>query len=790
MSKQTKSPRRILTWADWESALKNNSSTEAERRLVEACLEGRQCKLGDGSRPKSRTPKNEIGSDLLRYLIKGGCDACDLHDWGVDLVGAYITGKLDLRLVTATGVTGMINCHFEATINAMNAQLYLLSLRGSSCPSLDANGTDVKGDFFLDNGFVAYGAVSLAGAVIGGQLVCSGGSFENAEGDALNAQGVKVKDGVFLCDGFAAKGEVSLAGAVIGGDLACIGGSFENSDGVALNAQGIDVKGDVFLRDRFAAKGEVSFAGAVIGGQLACVGGSFENADGDALSAHSVEVKGGVFLCNGFAAKGEVSLAGALIGGTLACSGGSFENAEGHALNAQGVEVKGGVFLHDGFAAKGEVGLSGAVIGGQLICSGGSFENAEGDALSTQGVEVKGGVSLDSGFAAKGEVSLSSAVIGGPLICSGGSFENAEGVALNLQNADMNALIWRRVKKFVGSMNLAGVNTQNLVDAADSWAMVDQAYLDGMRYQTIHGPLDTKMRLEWLETTRAYDDSFSPQPYEQLAWTLKRMGHSEQRRVILVEKEKRQRRYERDSLRFRRRLARLVSRLSGKRDGSNMEVVKSHLKEMGAANKEFSNRLAERYSLFHLSWPRWAQNEGVPSSEIERAQAGFREEIFWQNGRIRVRIAWMHIKDRLARHLVGYGYRPFSFVWALALLICIGWGVAHRAYQQGDFAPNSDVILSTPDWQNLAEGDSKNPAEEWGAETGKGRDYETFSSFAYAVDVVIPIVSIGQEAAWAPSTNRGPWGKVLWWLRWLLTITGWIVTAVGAAAITGIIRRE
>jgi predicted acyltransferase (DUF342 family) len=741
MSNQTTPPRRIQTWADWEAALENESNTEAERKLVEACLEGRQCILGDGARPMSRSPKNEIGSDLLRYLIKGGCDACDLHDWGVDLVGAYIIGEVDLRLVKATGVTGMQNCHFEAPINAMNARLYFLNLRGSSCPSLNAQGVDVQGDVFLCDGFAAKGEVSLSGAVISGQLSCIGGSFENAEGDALNAQRLDVKGGVLLRDGFAAKGEVNLRSAVIGGQLSCSGGSFENEEGDALNAQSVNVKGGVLLSGGFAAKGEVSLSGAVIGGQLSCFGGSFENEEGDALNAQGVDVKGDVFLCDGFAAKGEVSLQGAVIGGQISCIGGSFENAVGHALNAQGVDVKGDVFLRDGFAAKGEVSLSGAVIGGQLSCFGGSFENEEGDAL-------------------------------------------------NAQDAEMNGLIWFGVKRFVGIINLAGVKTPSLNDDAASWALVTHAYLDGIVYQTIHGPLDTKMRLEWLGTTRAYDGSFSPQPYEQLAWTLKRMGHSEQRRVILIEKEKRQRSYERYSLRSKRRLARLVSRLSAKQDKTSMEAVSNHQKEMGAMNSEYAKRLVDRFMTFHYSWPHWAQKNGVPSSEIARAQTGFREELFWQIGRIRVRIAWMHIKDRMARSLVGYGYRPFNFFWALALLIGIGWGVAHQAYEQGDFAPNSDVILSTSDWQALAEGNSKNPAREWAAKTGKGRDYETFFSFAYAVDVVIPIVSIGQEDSWAPSTTRGPWGTTLWWLRWLLTISGWIVTAVGAAAITGIIRRE
>ncbi|MEL6683247.1 MAG: hypothetical protein AAFQ09_11495, partial [Pseudomonadota bacterium] len=71
-----------------------------------------------------------------------------------------------------------------------------------------------------------------------------------------------------------------------------------------------------------------------------------------------------------------------------------------------------------------------------------------------------------------------------------------------------------------------------------------------------------------------------------------------------------------------------------------------------------------------------------------------------------------------------------------------------------------------------------------------GRDYETFHAVAYAVDLVVPIVALGQEASWAPSTTRGPWGKVLWWVRWWLIALGWIVTAIGAAAVTGVIRRD
>jgi len=55
---------------------------------------------------------------------------------------------------------------------------------------------------------------------------------------------------------------------------------------------------------------------------------------------------------------------------------------------------------------------------------------------------------------------------------------------------------------------------------------------------------------------------------------------------------------------------------------------------------------------------------------------------------------------------------------------------------------------------------------------------------------VVAIAAIWQTEYWAPSTTRGPWGWHLCWVRWALTVAGWIVTAVGAAAITGIVRRE
>ena len=83
-----------------------------------------------------------------------------------------------------------------------------------------------------------------------------------------------------------------------------------------------------------------------------------------------------------------------------------------------------------------------------------------------------------------------------------------------------------------------------------------------------------------------------------------------------------------------------------------------------------------------------------------------------------------------------------------------------------------------------------NPAAHWSAPGAAGQDYETFQPFAYAADLVIPLVSLGQEVAWAPSTSRSPLGRIGWWLRWIAIGLGWVITALGAAAVTGAVRQD
>ncbi|MCC5987238.1 MAG: hypothetical protein JJT95_06110 [Pararhodobacter sp.] len=578
-------------WADIERL----EPTEPERKLIAACKAGEPCVLGDGKRPEGPDPKRTIRAELLRYLILGGCDSCRVHEHGVRLAGAYVTGALDLSFATARGETGLFRCRFEYPVNAQQTRFDLFLLDGSALPGLLAMGMQATGSVFLRDGFEAEGEVYLTHATIGGQLACDGGSFKAAKGE----QGRRT--------------------------------------GPALNAEGARVKGGVFLNDGFNSEGEVSLSSATIGGQLACDGGNFK------------------------AAKDERG------------------NLIGLALSAHSARVTGSVFLRDGFATEGAVNLSGARIDGQLDCTGGKFKAAKEDA------------------------------------------NRLSGLALNAQSARVSeGLLWRGVVVEAGVVNLSSARVGDLVDDMESWPQGGRLVLDGFTYERISGAFtDSRQRLDWLARGTVWKGEFHPQPYAQLAKVLREMGHERAARDVLVEQGR---------------------------------LIRFHIRRRALAQ--------------------------VPQGRLAPLR---RAGVYLANS---VRWVW----DIVQRIVIGYGYKPFRSLMALAVLLFLAVSLAQMAWRSGAMVPNSDVVLTSPGWQALAH--SPHPARYWTAPGALGQDWESFNRYAWGFDVVVPILHLGQSDAWAPSTARGWWGVTAWWGRWVLSIAGWIVVALAAAAVTGIIQRK
>lgn len=402
-------------------------------------------------------------------------------------------------------------------------------------------------------------------------------------------------------------------------------------------------------------------------------------------------------------------------------------------IKADRLHLRENIHLRGGFHATGEVRLLGAEIGGNLDCDKGTFNNKGRFALSADRVVVGGSVFLRAKFNATGAVRMPGAEIGGNLECDKGTFSNVGGYALNASNAHIpGALFWRGGTNVVGQVELSGVSCASLNDDWSDWPeAVGSLSLNGFTYRSIDGPgvVDAETRLKWL----ALDDvsgGFRPQPYQQLAKVLREMGHDEDARRVMVEKERLQR---------ADRLARLKKRLDDLQPTVRMPD---------------DQRVAQ-------------------TTRVDRHQLKF--DLWWSP-------KW----NFLFRRLVGYGYYPFNSFWAGLGLFLFAAALFSATWHSGAFAPNSPVVLVSEEWETVAT--LPNPAVEW--EAGPGRDYETFNAFAYAFDTVIPLIDLGQETAWAPSTSRGPVGWIAWWAKWIFKVAGWIITALGAAALTGIIRRD
>lgn len=297
--------------------------------------------------------------------------------------GINVGGSIFLRGVRCEGEVRLPRAKVRADIDCGGARVSNPFRWGpaGSPSAITIEGSDVGGSLIFNNQFHAQGFVTLRGAQIGGQIVCSGATFENQPSQgapigmpALDASQANVALSVVLGPKFRAEGEVRMQEARIGTVFQCANATFSNpplmdtgASGYALTADGISVKGRFVLGAGFCAEGEVFLIGAQISGDLDCGGGQFNNPPqanmaiaGRALSAHRITVGGNVFIRAGFSSKGDVNFAGASIGGNLEATSADFRGE----LNLEAARVKGALMLSDVVNAEGlQLTLTNASVG-------------------------------------------------------------------------------------------------------------------------------------------------------------------------------------------------------------------------------------------------------------------------------------------------------------------------------------------------------------------------------------------------------------------------------------------
>jgi len=188
---------------------------DAEQIILQAVATGAPAVIGQ-SRPEPENQACAVRAEFLRFLALGGDADAPVHEKGIIVQGAWITGMLDLSDAEIGRALIFRNCRFTAAPRLFDANVRgFLSWEGCALPGLKADRLQCHSSLFLKSGFEAEGEVRLRGAKIGGNLDCSESKFKNANGFALNAEGMVVSGAFIFRDVTITQGSVNLGFAQV-----------------------------------------------------------------------------------------------------------------------------------------------------------------------------------------------------------------------------------------------------------------------------------------------------------------------------------------------------------------------------------------------------------------------------------------------------------------------------------------------------------------------------------------------------------------------------------------------
>ncbi|MFD8231115.1 hypothetical protein ACFV20_04360 [Streptomyces sp. NPDC059696] len=417
--------------------------TPDEKRLLTSTAEGKEADFTqDGTKGKAT-----IRAAVVREMALN--ETGQVREVGIRIKNAKVKGVLDLQGAIVRHRLHMTECDFDEGIEIRSCTIKSLTLSGSNIPELRANRLHSQGDMVLGDKFHSNGHVSLARARIDGDLDCRGSYLElgfDAPGVEVASD---VLLGTIEDRRFTAMGSVDLTGAQISGNLKCSGGAFSQGFDAAAATISRSVWLDSSSNGMpFEANGPVRFTAAHIDGDFQCSGGRFRGRMAS-LQAALIKVRGSVILeiaarrYTRFMALGSVVFISGEIGADFNCRGALI----GGGLWAERITIKGYARLGvrssaDGvarFESVSVVDLDKAQIGADLDCDGGAF-GGRPIALRTDGAKISGRLRLsceaNRRFSAIGSVLLRRTEIGHDLLCSGAMFNGGFNASRMILNGD------------------------------------------------------------------------------------------------------------------------------------------------------------------------------------------------------------------------------------------------------------------------------------------------------------------------------------------------------------------
>lgn len=189
----------------------------------------------------------------------------------------------------------------------------------------------------------------------------------------------------------------------------------------------------------------VRLADARIDGSLTLTASRFTGTRGRALEAHRITVEGNLEAFR-IVVDGEMGLNDARITGILHFGGAQLRNPGGLALGGGGLTITGGVFCTEEFTAQGQVRLVGARLGANLTFRDATLRHFDGVALLLDRAVI-GTFKAQQGFTCEGEIRMVGAQVAGQVDLSGARLDGgASGHALTADGASVgDAVLLNRV---------------------------------------------------------------------------------------------------------------------------------------------------------------------------------------------------------------------------------------------------------------------------------------------------------------------------------------------------------
>ena len=723
--------------------------------------------------------KRVVQAALLRRCCHELRDQIDPQ--GLRLTNAIVLGCLDLTGLAVPFPLRFEGCEFDAAPVVEGAELFELSLTGCPrLPGLLGNGLRLRRDLDLSRSVVAgshrtsasssrRSAIWLCEAELGGRLLGAGAVVDGQGDRSIQADRIHVGGVVRLIHQFTALGEVRFIGARIGGSVDLTGAQIESSpDGLALDLGDATIKGSVFLIEDATGRsahirGRVDMGSARISGRFVVRNAIVEARVGAPEGRHYAmpSVTGTALAAARVTVGAEVVFAGCEVTGRIDMSMGDMSSVSigencvlrtpgGTAMDLTNSEVRSLFRLDETAAVEGTLKLAGAVIHGTLALHGTLSQPEHLSLVGGSAMTVDGDVYLNGLRTSGGQVNFRGATLGS-LMAGGAQLDNPGGSSIRLSAAVVKGPV--RLANGFTSTGTVALNRTNIEGrlqlTGGSFTGPAAASRDKPRHAivAISAIVRGGMDLGWaaaspsVNFTDATTTSLADDP---ATWP------------------------ERFSI-----AGLTYDRFEIPQDGQARQIWDQ------AARCTWLSRQTEFDSGPYEQAARVFRQHGY---------AGEAEQILIAQRRHARRVgrssaAWPQRIIDAAYATIGYGYRPSRVLWLLAaLLILVTASLQLPASQATLRATNgSGDVYTTTGLLTTSAGPAATAPRPHGNSPrpdacGDGA-VRCFSPVLYAIDTVIPLISLDQRSTWYPDPHLPGGELMLLWLNFA-TLLGWLLSSI------------